>query len=159
MPSSSDPEKRREYDAIRAMSHGGARFTAGGPGGPGAGFEDIFSAFGGPGGPGGPEDSASASTPAAVRPAQPRGHPRPDVRGRRPRRGYGGYGAPAGPRPGADVQASTRIGFRDAVEGSTVSLSSPDLGRINARIPPGVKDGQRIRLRGKGRSGRSADRP
>src|SRR6476659_2500944 len=48
----SDPEKRREYDAIRAMSHGGARFTAGGPGG-GAGFEDIFSAFGGPGGPGG----------------------------------------------------------------------------------------------------------
>src|SRR5829696_1622196 len=44
----SDPEKRREYDAIRAMSHGGARFT---PGGQGAGFEDIFSAFGGAGGP------------------------------------------------------------------------------------------------------------
>jgi molecular chaperone DnaJ len=70
-----------------------------------------------------------------------------------PGAGYGGYGAPAGPRPGADVQASTRIGFRDAVEGSTVSLSSPDLGRINARIPAGVKDGQRIRLRGKGRQG------
>src|SRR5689334_11174224 len=49
----SDPEQRREYDAIRAMSHGGARFTAGGPGGGGAGFEDIFSAFGGAGGPGG----------------------------------------------------------------------------------------------------------
>ena len=116
----SDPEKRREYDAIRAMSHGGARFTAGGPGGPGAGFEDILGQMFGGGAPGA---------------------------------GYGGYGAPAGPRPGADVQASTRIGFRDAVEGSTVSLSSPDLGRINARIPPGVKDGQRIRLRGKGRQG------
>src|SRR4051794_38277733 len=49
----SDPEKRREYDAIRAMSHGGARFTAGGPGGSGAGFEDIFSAFGGAPGAGG----------------------------------------------------------------------------------------------------------
>jgi molecular chaperone DnaJ len=73
--------------------------------------------------------------------------------GAAPGAGYGGYGATAGPRPGADVQASTRIGFRDAVEGSTVSLSSPDLGRINARIPAGVKDGQRIRLRGKGRQG------
>ncbi len=51
------------------------------------------------------------------------------------------------------MQASTRIGFRDAVEGSTVTLTSPDLGRVNARIPPGVKDGQRIRLRGKGRQG------
>ena len=40
----SDPEQRREYDAIRAMG-GGARFTAGGQG---AGFEDVFSnLFGG----------------------------------------------------------------------------------------------------------------
>ena len=46
----SDPEQRREYDAIRSMAGGGARFTAGGPGG-GAGFEDIFSSmFGGQGG-------------------------------------------------------------------------------------------------------------
>ena len=36
----SDPEQRREYDAIRSMAGGGARFTAGGPGG-GAGFEDL----------------------------------------------------------------------------------------------------------------------
>ena len=52
----SDPEQRKEYDAIRAMSGGGARFTAGGPGGGGAGFEDIFSAFGqgGQGGQAGP---------------------------------------------------------------------------------------------------------
>ena len=43
----SDPEQRREYDAIRAMG-GGARFTAGGQG---AGFEDVFSnLFGGGGG-------------------------------------------------------------------------------------------------------------
>src|SRR6476469_1753699 len=148
----SDPEKRREYDAIRAMSHGGARFTAGGAGGQGAGFEDIFSAFGGPGGaPGG--QRVRFNTGGAG--AQPNLE---DILGQMfggaaPGAGYGGYGAPAGPRAGADVQASTRIGFRDAVEGSTVSLSSPDLGRINARIPPGVKDGQRIRLRGKGRQG------
>jgi molecular chaperone DnaJ len=151
----SDPEQRREYDAIRAMSHGGARFTAGGPGG-GAGFEDIFSAFGGAGGPGGQRvrfDTSGAGQPniedllgqmfGAGGAAGGFGGPP----------GYGGFGSTAGPRPGVDVQARTTIGFRDAVEGSTVTLTSPDLGRVTARIPPGVKDGQRIRLRGKGRQG------
>src|SRR5699024_2667428 len=48
-----DAEQRQQYDAIRAMGSGGARFSAGqgGPGGGGAGFEDVFSAmFGGQGG-------------------------------------------------------------------------------------------------------------
>ena len=153
----SDPEQRREYDAIRAMSHGGARFTAGGPGG-GAGFEDIFSAFGGPGGPGGGGQRVRFDTGGGGQPniedllgQMFGGGGAAGGFGARP--GYGGFGSTAGPRPGADVQASTRIGFRDAVEGSTVTLTSPDLGRVNARIPPGVKDGQRIRLRGKGRQG------
>ena len=46
----SDPTQREEYDAIRQMAAGGARFTAGGPGAGNGGFEDIFSAFGGGGG-------------------------------------------------------------------------------------------------------------
>jgi molecular chaperone DnaJ len=143
----SDPEQRREYDAIRAMAHGGARFTAGGPGAGGAtSFEDIFSAFGGGGG----GQRVRFNTGGAGQPnledilSGMFGGGGPD---------YSGYGAPRGPQPGADVQASTRIGFRESVEGATVSLSSPELGRINARIPAGVKDGQRIRLRGKGRHG------
>jgi molecular chaperone DnaJ len=143
----SDPEQRREYDAIRAMAHGGARFTAGGPGAGGAtSFEDIFSAFGGGGG----GQRVRFNTGGAGQPnledilSGMFGGGGPD---------YSGYGAPRGPQPGADVQASTRIGFREAVEGATVSLTSPELGRINARIPAGVKDGQRIRLRGKGRQG------
>ena len=48
----SDEAERKQYDAIRSMAGGGARFQAGGPGGTGgAGFEDILSSmFGGQGG-------------------------------------------------------------------------------------------------------------
>lgn len=152
----SDPEQRQEYDAIRAMSGGGARFTAGGPGG-GAGFEDIFSAFGQGGGGGGQRVPFGAGGGGAGQPdiedilSQMFGAGAPGYGS--PGGGFGGYGSTAGPRPGADVSAETRIPFRDAVEGSTVTLSSPDLGRITARIPAGVKDGQKIRLRGKGAQG------
>src|ERR1700712_4730881 len=54
----SDPAQRKEYDAVRAMAHGRARFTAGS--GPAGGFSDdvfsgVFSRQSGrqPGGPGG----------------------------------------------------------------------------------------------------------
>ena len=40
----SDTEQRAEYDQIRAMGAGGARFTAPGSAGNG-GFDDVFSAF------------------------------------------------------------------------------------------------------------------
>jgi molecular chaperone DnaJ len=51
---------------------------------------------------------------------------------------------------GQDVEARTTLDFRAAATGDTVTLSKPDGGRITTRIPAGVKDGQRIRLRGKG---------
>jgi molecular chaperone DnaJ len=157
----SDPKQRQEYDAVRSMAGGGARFRAG-PGGPGGagGFEDIFSAFsggggqrvrfstGGPGaGPGGPGGQADLDDLLAQmfagRGAQPGGGAD----------SYTGFGAPRGPRPGADVQARTTLSFRDAVEGSTVTLTTAEGRRITAKIPAGVRDGQRIRLRGKGTDG------
>ena len=45
----SDPDERHQYDQLRAMTTGGARFTAG-PGGAGGGFEDVFSGMFGNGG-------------------------------------------------------------------------------------------------------------
>ncbi len=66
---------------------------------------------------------------------------------------YGGYGAPRGPQRGADVEAATTIGFRQAAHGETVQLRSQDGQTITVRIPAGVRDGQRIRLAGKGRPG------
>ncbi|MBD3785149.1 MAG: J domain-containing protein, partial [Micrococcales bacterium] len=53
----------------------------------------------------------------------------------------------------ADVQARTTLSFRDAVEGATVTLSTAEGRRITTKIPAGVRDGQKIRLRGKGAEG------
>ncbi|MCA1781152.1 MAG: J domain-containing protein, partial [Intrasporangiaceae bacterium] len=67
--------------------------------------------------------------------------------------GFDAYGAPRGPRKGRDVEARTSLGFRDAVEGSTVTLRTASGETVTTRIPAGVKDGQTIRLRGKGERG------
>jgi molecular chaperone DnaJ len=145
----SSPEERKQYDAIRSMSHGGARFTSGGPGGGGAGFDDVFSNLFGSGGGSGRGGNVRFNTGRGDG-----GQPNlEDLLGGMFGQGGGGYGAPAGPRRGADVQARTTLSFRDAVEGSTVTLSTADGSRITARIPIGVKDGQTIRLRGKGNAG------
>ena len=159
----SDPKQRQEYDAVRQMARGGARFTAGGPGGgPGAaGFEDVFSSmFGGQGG----NVRFSTGGAGAGQPdledllgglfAQQGGFRQPGGFGQGGMGGFGGgYGAPRGPQPGRDIQASTTLSFHDAVTGATVTLSGLDGQRITARIPAGVKDGQRIKLRGKGGEG------
>jgi molecular chaperone DnaJ len=153
----SNPEERKQYDAIRSMSHGGARFTSGGPGGGGAGFEDVFSNLFGGGGGGNVRFNTGRGGAG-----QPNiedllggmfGQQGGGYAGGRGQQGYGGFGSTAGPRRGADIEARTTLSFRDAVEGSTVTLSTADGSRITARIPIGVKDGQKIRLRGKGNPG------
>lgn len=159
----SNKEQRQEYDAIRQMARGGARFTAGGPGGGNGGFEDIFSAFGGQGGntrvrfgrqggysTGGGYGDQSADLNDIL--AQMFGGGAAQRAGAPPG-GFDAYGAPRGPQKGRDVQASTSLSFRDAVEGSTVTLRTGDGETITTRIPAGVKDGQTIRLRGKGEQG------
>ena len=155
----SDPEQRKQYDAIRSMAHGGARFTAGGPGGPGGGgFEDVFSQMFGGGAPGGGRVRFSTGGPGGRQYSAGGGEPDLDdilggLFGQGGGAAYSGFGAPQGPRKGADVQARTTLSFRDAVEGSTVTLTTGDGGRITTRIPAGVRDGQKIRLRGKGSEG------
>jgi len=142
------------------MAHGGARFRAGGPGGNG-GFEDVFSAFGGSGGQrvrfntGGQGGAGQPDLDDLL--AQMFGGGAAGAAGARGARGgadpFSGFSAPRGPRPGADVQARTTLSFRDAVEGATVTLQTAEGRRITTKVPAGVKDGQKIRLRGKGAEG------
>ena len=131
----SDPAQRAEYDQLRAMGSG-ARFTAGGAPG---GFDDVFGGmFGGgaPGGrrtaPGGFEDIFGGLF----------GNAAPGAGGGRR------YGAPT---KGRDHTATVGLEFDTAVHGDTVTLERPGGGKpIQVKIPAGVADGQKIRLRGKG---------
>ena len=124
----SDTEQRKQYDGVRAMGGGGPRFQAGGAGG--SGFEDAFGGvFNGGGG-------ASRG--------QAQGFE--DLLGGL----FGGFNR--GPQSGSDVAAATEVTFRQAAEGATVTLGMEGT-RVSTRLPAGVADGQKIRLRGKGRAG------
>jgi molecular chaperone DnaJ len=65
------------------------------------------------------------------------------------RAGFGGFG---GPVPGQDLSATTSIAFIDSVNGTTIKLEYSGMAAINAKIPAGVLDGQKIKLRGKGQA-------
>lgn len=139
----SDKEQRAEYDQIRAMGAGGARFTAGGHNG--QGFDDMFGGmFGGAGGRGGAHYSYQ------------QGGGFEDIFSMFG--GGGGAGAPRGPQKGNDAAAAVTIDFETAVTGETVTLKTSH-GTVKVKIPAGVADGQKIRVRGKGESSPNGGAP
>ena len=65
-------------------------------------------------------------------------------------------GGRRGPRKGQDLQTESTITFRESVYGTTLDLRLNVEGRsqqITARVPAGVQDGAKIRVKGKGAPG------
>ena len=69
-----------------------------------------------------------------------------------------GGGFESGPSRGQDIDAELTIDFRAAVLGTTMDLAVNG-SHIKVKIPEGVSDGQRIRLRGKGGAGANGGPP
>ena len=135
----SDPQQRREYDQIRAMRTGAPRFSAGGTGQAG-GFDDVFGTMFGGSGPRatyqqtqGFDDIFSGLFGSGTFGQT-----------------TGGYRGAGGPTKGRDLVATTTLEFVTAIKGDTVKLQPADGKPISVKIPAGVADGQKIRLKGKG---------
>lgn len=132
----SDPESRKEYDQMRAMGSGVPRFAAGGQNG---GFEDVYGGmFGGAGQRGGQQAGGFEDIFGSMFGGGGFGQP------------SGGFRGAGGPSKGRDIAASTTLDFVTAIKGETARLQSAGGKPINVRIPPGVADGQKVRLKGKG---------
>ena len=119
----SDKQQRAEYDQVRAMG-GGARFT-GGQGFPGGGF---------PGGGAGFEDVFSNL-----------------FGGGGMGGGFGGFGG-FGPQRGQDLTHRATIDFIDSIKGTTLKLNFERGGQVQVKIPAGIQDGQKVKVRGKGQA-------
>ena len=134
----SDGQQRAEYDQIRAMQAGRPRFTAGG--GPG-GFDDVFGGMFG----GAPRGAQSADF--------------GDLFSGLFGGGQGGFSGYREPTKGRDVISRVTLELPTALKGTEISLEGPGGKKITARVPAGVKDGQKIRIRGKGHPSPDGGKP
>ena len=122
----SDDKSRAEYDEARSLfERGGFRQPQGGFGGGQGGSRDYADIFGG-----GDTQDIFANL-------------------------FGG--GRRVPRKGQDLQTESTITFRESIFGTNLDLRlSSDGGaptNITVRVPPGVKNGGKIRIRGKGAPG------
>jgi curved DNA-binding protein len=154
----SDPAKREKYDRFGASwqqyEHSGGRpedfdWSQWASGVPGGGYtrtmsqEDLERMFGGSGGLGGFSEFFDVLF--------------GNLGGQR-KSGPGTRERPVRQMRGRDSEQTVRVSLEDAFRGSTVTLQWDDGRRIEAKIPPGVKTGSRIRLTGQGESVASGGR-
>ena len=121
----SDEKSRAEYDEARSLfERGGFRATKSGPGGGAGANRDYSDVF---------SDGSTQDIFANL------------------------FGGRRGPRKGADLQTESTISFRESIFGTNLELRlSSDggaPGNITVRVPYGVKNGGKIRIKGKGAPG------
>ena len=137
-----DPKKRQMYEQFGSgfenAQAGGPQWRS--PGG-GGGFDDVdlSDLFGG-----GAPDGASGGFSDFFRQFTG-GGPAPSGRGR---------GRRPQPRKGADIEHRLEVAFRTAISGGEAQISvrrnTGKIETISVKIPAGIEDGKKIRLRGQG---------
>jgi curved DNA-binding protein len=136
-----DPEKRERYDRLGSNWHAGDDVSGAGEefwgrGGGSGGFDDVRVAFG---------DGAEGL-----------GDFSDLFEGLFGGRSAGGFGRRGfGPRRGADLEVELELSLEEAAEGGHRWVRLSDGRSYDVSIPPGVRDGQRIRLAGEGVPGGS----
>lgn len=68
--------------------------------------------------------------------------------------GLGRGGGGRQPRQGQDFTVAMTVSFEEAARGGARRVMLPNGEQIDVKIPPGLKDGQQIRLKGRGGAGR-----
>jgi DnaJ-class molecular chaperone len=63
------------------------------------------------------------------------------------------------PMRGRDASYSLAVAFVDAITGAQKRLTLPDGRTLDVRVPPGMEDGQTLRLRGQGHDGANGGPP
>lgn len=148
----SNKDQRRKYDAIRSFGAGGARFTGGSSanGFSTGDFSDLFGSMFGDGGATNVRFSTGGDSGAFSDIfSQFAGGASPFTGGGQA--DFGGYYAPR-PQAGEDLHSAVTLTFRQAVKGATVSLRVGG-SSFKTHVPAGVRDGQTIKIPGKGRPG------
>jgi len=121
----SDSKKRAEYDEMRDAFKSGRRPPQSGfGGGQGPQGADFSDFFNNAGG--GPQDIFSSL-----------------------------FGGGRGPRRGADLQSEITISFRNSLNGTEVTIPAQTRGgsSVTTRIPAGINDGAKIKLKNRGAPG------
>ncbi|PQJ34962.1 molecular chaperone DnaJ [Salinibacter sp. 10B] len=154
----SDEEKRQQYDAQRRFGGGGG---FGGPNGGGRGFGGqrgggpnvhfeqggFDEVFGGRGGLGDIFESFFGGRGGGGA-----------TRGQDPFRQQRGQQRQRQRRGGQDIETKLRLSFREALEGGRREVELPTGESIRLTIPQGVRNGYKIRLKGRGQAGPTGER-